>query len=76
MHCTKCKEDAVVSIVRGGEYFPLCDTCNKILETCTNHNFFFDHYLCPKQIQSQINKNMFEAKKLRVLGKSPWTKSK
>jgi hypothetical protein len=73
MQCAKCNDTANGStIVDGGVSYSFCKTCSNILETFPNTNIMHI-FLTPDQMQSQVDRNIFEARKRRVKGERVWS---
>jgi hypothetical protein len=71
--CAKCKADANGSIiVEGGVSYPFCNECSSLLETFPVPTNILHTFLTEDQRMSQEDKNIFEARKRRLKGKSLW----
>lgn len=72
--CAKCKEDTNGGsiYVEGGTSFRFCKTCSDILETFPVPTNIMHIFLTEEQKQSQITRNIFEARRKRLQGISKW----
>lgn len=72
--CAKCKNDTEggSTYVEGGTSYQFCKTCSDILETFPVPTNIMHVFLTPDERQSQIDRNMFEARKRRISGIKLW----
>jgi recombinational DNA repair protein (RecF pathway) len=71
--CAKCKSsidmDSTSTYIEGGESYPFCKKCSDILETFPIPANIIRQFLTPEQQQSQVQRNIFAARKQRTEGK-------
>lgn len=68
--CSKCKKDATggSSYIEATVLYPFCIECTQILETFPNPILILNRFLDSEEKQSQVEKNIFDARKGRVKG--------
>lgn len=72
--CDKCKDYIVngSTYIEGGISYHFCKTCTNILETFPVPTNIMHIFLTPEDRLTQFQRNIFEARKRRVSGNSPW----
>ncbi len=71
--CVKCGEDSGCSIViEGGESFPFCKLCMKQLDELDHTGNIIHDFIGQDKKESQIAKNMREARERRAKGVLLW----
>ena len=71
--CVKCKSPANGAIItEGGVSYPFCNNCTKILETFDVPTNIMHTFLKHEDMMSQVEKNIFEARRARLNGEGTW----
>lgn len=73
--CAKCKDESsrtYSTYFEGGVGYEFCETCTDILETFPVPTNIMHVFLIPDDRMSQVNRNIFEARRRRIKGQSVW----
>lgn len=74
--CEKCKDslEGGAVFVEGGKSYNFCKLCSKILESYPKTGNIIPIFLKDDSEMTQVDKNMFEARKRRAKGETLWPK--